>query len=467
MRLSFHGAAGGVTGSCHLVECGGVKLLLDCGLFQGGREIEEENTEPLGFDPREIDFLLLSHAHLDHCGRIPLLERQGFRGEIITTAPTRGLARVTLMDAAHLQEEEAQHRKRHRGKHDHGKQGKDADGPLYSVFDTLNCFERFGRTATYGKPIKISPGIEATFGDAGHILGSAWIFLNLEEDGKKRRVLFSGDLGNGGRPVLRDPDKAPETDVLLIETTYGDRLHRSFEDSVDELYEAISASMKRGGNVIIPTFALDRAQELLYMITEGERSGRLPKGLPVFLDSPMAIAATEVYRRYPDCYRPDLREMFGQGRDPFHPSGLTMVRETAESMNLNKVSGAVILAGSGMCTGGRVRHHLVHNIAREDSSVIFVGYAARGTPARRIIDGAKTIRLFGDEYSIKAQIYTINGFSAHADQSELLGWEKTAKPKRICLVHGEEKGMDAMAAKLRGRDVRMPKLHEHMDLMGQ
>jgi metallo-beta-lactamase family protein len=368
------------------------------------------------------------------------------------------------MDAAHLQEEEAQRRKRHRRNQQRGKHDKDANGPLYSVFDTLNSFDRFGRTAHYGKPIKVARGIEATFGDAGHILGSAWIFLNLEEDGKTRRVLFSGDLGNSGRPVLRDPDTAPETDYLLIETTYGDRLHRSFDDSVTELYDAINDTIKRGGNAVIPTFALDRAQELLYMITEGEKTGRLPKGLSVFLDSPMAIAATEVYSRYPDCYRSDLREMFGRGRDPFHPAGLTMVRETAESMNLNNVSGAVILAGSGMCTGGRVRHHLVHNVGREDSSIIFVGYAARGTPARRIIDGAKTIRLFGDECTIKARTYTINGFSAHADQSELLAWEKTAKPKHICLVHGEEKSMAAMAAKLNGRDVRMPKLHQTIEL---
>lgn len=464
MRLSFHGAASGVTGSCHLVECAGVKILLDCGLFQGSHEIEEENTAPLGFDPREIDFLLLSHAHLDHCGRIPLLERQGFKGEIITTAPTRALARITLMDAAYLQEEEAERRRRRQRHQSQRKKEKDADGPLYSELDALNSFERFGRTAVYGKPIQIAPGVSATFGDAGHILGSAWIFLDLEENGKRRRLLFSGDLGNSGRPVLPEPAKPPKTDYLLLETTYGDRRHRSFEASVDELYDAITLTMEKGGNAIIPTFAVDRAQELLYMIHEGERSGRLPKHLRVFLDSPMAIAATEVYSSFPELYRPDLQALFKKGRDAFYPSGLNMTRETAESINLNKVSGAVILAGSGMCTGGRVRHHLVQNVARADSSLIFVGYAAMGTPARRIIDGAKTINLFGDELPVNADIYTINGFSAHADQAELLEWQAASNPKHVFLVHGEEKPMETIAAKLNAKDVRMPKLHETVEL---
>ncbi len=464
MRLSFHGAAGGVTGSCHLVECAGVKILLDCGLFQGSHEIEQENTEPLGFDPREIDFLLLSHAHLDHCGRIPLLERQGFKGEIITTAPTRALARITLMDAAYLQEEEAERRMRRRRKRSQHKQEENVDGPLYSELDALNSFERFGRTAVYGKPIQIAPGVSTTFGNAGHILGSAWIFLDLEENGKRRRLLFSGDLGNSGRPVLPEPDRPPKTDYLLLETTYGDRRHRSFEASVDELYGAINLTMEKGGNAIIPTFALDRAQELLYIIHEGERSGQLPAHLRVFLDSPMAIAATDVYSRFPELYRPNLQALFKKGRDAFSPSGLSMTRETAESMNLNKVSGAVILAGSGMCTGGRVRHHLVQNVARADSSLIFVGYAAMGTPARRIIDGAKTISLFGDELPVNADIYTINGFSAHADQAELLEWQASSNPKHIFLVHGEEKPMETIATKLNAKDVRTPKLHETIEL---
>jgi metallo-beta-lactamase family protein len=466
MKLSFHGAAGGVTGSCHLVECAGLKLLVDCGMFQGGRESEEENAEPFGFEPAEIDFLLLTHAHLDHCGRIPLLYRRGFRGEIITTPPTRELTRLVLLDSAHIQEEEAErrHRHGHDRHHHHGGGGGAGLKPLYSILDTLNSFDCFGRPASYGKEIEVAPGITAMFGDAGHVLGSAWIHLKLEEGRRHTSLLFSGDLGNAGRPLLHDPVAPPHADRLVIETTYGDRRHKDLEGSINELYEGINHALDHGGNAIIPTFALDRAQEILFFLKQGERQGKLPRDIPIFLDSPMAITATEIYRRHPDYYKPEVRHLFEAGDDPLQPNGLKITRETAQSVALNSVTGAVILAGSGMCTGGRVRHHLRHNIARHHSSIIFVGYAAEHTLARHIIDGAKFVHIFGDQLPVKAKIFTVNGFSAHADSKELLDWERSATPDEIFLVHGEKPAMEHFGKHLKDAVVHMPALHSSFDL---
>jgi len=461
VKLSFHGADRAVTGSCHLIECAGRRVLIDCGLYQGSRELAEENAEPFGFDPADVDCVLLTHAHLDHCGRLPLLVKRGFRGEIITTAASRELARLVLLDAAHLQEEEAQHRSRKAAR----RGNRHGGGPLYSVLDALNTFDSFGRNAVYGKPIEIATGLRATFLDAGHILGSASVFLELEEAGRRCSVLFSGDLGNAGRPLLRDPVTPPASDVVVMETTYGNRLHKPLPPSVDELYEAVTDSFKRGGNVIIPTFALERAQELLYYLREGIEQGRLTRSLQVFLDSPMAISATEIFERHPECYEPKTAELFREGRDPFHLPGLHFVRETAESIALNSIrGGAVIMAGSGMCTGGRVRHHLKHNLWRDDATIVFVGFAANGTLARQIVDGAKAVTIFGEQIPVRARIYTINGFSAHADQAELLAWHKQTHTSRTFLVHGEEATMREFAARLAGTQVEMPAVGQAFEL---
>ncbi len=461
MKISFHGADRDVTGSCHLVECAGKRILVDCGLYQGSRELNEENAEPFGFDPASIDFILLTHAHLDHCGRLPLLVKRGFRGEIITTSATRELARVVMLDAAHLQEEDARHHARYHARH--GNETKIE--PLYTTLDALNTQERFGRTAGYGKAFELAPGLSATFLDAGHILGSASIFLELEEGGHRCSVFFSGDLGNYGRPLLRDPVTPSNADVVVMETTYGDRLHKPFAPSVEELYQAIEETFKRGGNVIIPTFALERAQELLYYLREGMLKGRLPRSMQVFLDSPMAISATQIFEHHPECYDAKTAELFREGKDPFHLPGLHFCRESSESMALNRVvGGAVILAGSGMCTGGRVRHHLKHNLWRHDSSVVFVGFAARGTLARKIVDGAKTVDLFGEEIRVRAHIHTINGFSAHADRDELLAWHHKIGPKRTFLVHGDEEAMASFAKLLEKTQVEMPRLGQVFDL---
>ena len=462
MKISFHGADRGVTGSCHMIEVADHRILIDCGLYQGGRELDEENADDFGFDPTSIDYLLLTHAHLDHCGRIPLLSKRGFKGEIITTAASRELARLVMLDSAHLQEEEARYQARKKARHGHARKAE----PLYSVLDTLNSTEHFGRTANYNQPLELAPGIQATFMDAGHILGSASIFLELEDAGQRRTILFSGDLGNAGRPLLRDPVTPRHADVVVMETTYGDRQHKELTPSVEELYDAITDTFKRGGNIIIPTFALERAQEILFYLREGVIQNRMPGSIQVFLDSPMAISATEIFEHHPECYEADVAELFREGRDPFHLPGLHFTRETAESIALNRLGGgAVIMAGSGMCTGGRVRHHLKHNLWRKESSVVFVGYAAEHTLARRIIDGAHEVRIFGEDIPVNAKIHTINGFSAHADQAELLAWhQKLGKPERTFLVHGEEKVMQHFAKRLSETKVEMPMLGQSFDL---
>ncbi len=466
MKISFHGADHEVTGSCHLLECNGKRILIDCGLYQGGRELAEENAAPFGFEPADIDYLLLTHAHLDHCGRIPLLAKRGFQGEIITTAASRELARLVMLDAAHLQEEEAEYQSRKaRRAHGHHHPQREVD-PLYNLLDALNGMEFFGRSAVYGSPLEIAPGIRATFLDAGHILGSASIFLELEEGGRRRSVLFSGDLGYSGRALLRDPATPPHADVVVMETTYGDRLHKQLKPSIEELYSGIEDTFRRGGNVIIPTFALERAQEILYFLHEGVDQGRLPASMQVFLDSPMAISATRIFERHPECYDARTAELFREGNDPFSLPGLHFTRETAQSIALNNIGGgAVIMAGSGMCTGGRVRHHLRHNLWRDDSSVIFVGYAARGTLARRIIDGADKVRIFHEDIPVRARLYTIGGFSAHADRDELLAWyRQTGGPEHCILVHGEEEVMRHFASHLQDTRVHMPGLNDVFEL---
>jgi metallo-beta-lactamase family protein len=462
VKLSFHGADRGVTGSCHMIECAGMRILIDCGLYQGGHELDEENAEPFGFDPAEIDCVLLTHAHLDHCGRLPLLVKRGFRGEIITTAASKELTRLVLLDAAHLEDEEARYQAKRAARRGDKRATPE---PLYSLLDAMDTLDLFGRIAVYGKPINLAPGLRATFVDAGHILGSASVRLELKEESRQCSILFSGDLGNSGRPLLRDPVAPGPNDAVVMECTYGNRLHRALEPSVDELYEAIDATFKRGGNVIIPTFALERAQEILYYLHVGMQKGRILSSTQVFLDSPMAISATEIFGRHPEGYEPETRELFREGRDPFKLPGLHFTRDTAESIALNKVTGgAIIMAGSGMCTGGRVRHHLRNNLWRDAASVIFVGFAAKHTLARQIIDGAEHVNIFGDRVLVRAHVHTINGFSAHADRDELLAWHKQASAKRTFLVHGEESVMADFAASLGGTNVEMPPLGQSYEL---
>lgn len=463
MKISFHGADHDVTGSCHLVETGGSRILVDCGLFQGGRELNEENAADFGFDAAAIDHVLLTHAHLDHCGRIPLLAKRGFAGEIITTVASRELAALVMLDSAHLQEEDSRFQTVRLAR-----RGADtrAGAPLYTTLDATNSLARFGRMAEYGKPVEIRPGLRATWLDAGHILGSASILLEADEAGATKRILFSGDIGHAGGPLLRDPVTPADADAVVMETTYGDRLHSARDACAEELCSTILETFARGGNVVIPTFALERAQEILFDLGCAIADNRLPASMQVYLDSPMAISATDIFSRHPECLKPEAAALFRDGKDPFHLPGLHFTRQSADSIAINKIrGGAVIMAGAGMATGGRIRHHLKHNLWRPESSVVFVGYAAQGTIARQIVDGAKSVRLFNEDIAVKARITSISGFSAHADQKGLLAWRNAISGvKTTFLVHGEQSVMQTFAKLLPGTRVEMPAPHQAFEL---
>lgn len=324
MKISFHGAAQGVTGSCHLVEAQGRRILVDCGLFQGSRELDEDNAIPFGFDARAIDFVLLTHAHLDHCGRLPLLVKRGFQGEIIATQATAELARLVMLDAANLQAEQA----KPRGHHD-GKAHPAPPPPLYTIIDATDCMARFGRAATYKQAIQVCPGVRATFYNAGHILGSASVLIEVEEKGGVRSALFSGDIGSATPRLLPPPEVPASADAVVMETTYGDRLHRSFDETLKEFHQVVNATLSRGGNVVIPTFALERAQEILFFLRQGMAENKLPPSFPVYLDSPMAISATQIFERHRDDFAPAVKSLFEQGIDPFALPELHFTREKA------------------------------------------------------------------------------------------------------------------------------------------
>ena len=461
MKLEFHGADRNVTGSCHLVRCRDKCVLIDCGMYQGGQEMAEENRQDFGFDPREVDFLLLTHGHLDHCGRIPLLVKQGFKGKIVTTAATRELARLVMLDSARIQEEEADFRNKKLRKNGMTEQAT----PLYTTLDALTSLDYFHDITAFNHSYDLGPDMKATFYDAGHILGAASILLELGENGCNKRILYSGDLGYSGRAILRDPAVPPKADIVVMESTYGDRLHKQLTPSIQELYEVIEVTLQRGGNVLIPSFALERTQEILYYLREGIKHGQVKENVQVFLDSPMAISATEIFQRHPECFDAETREIFKTGEDPFELPGLHYTRETAQSIALKHLKGAIIIAGSGMATGGRIRHHLKHNLWRKEASVVFVGFAARGTLARNIIDGQNPVRIFGREINVHAQIYTIGGFSAHGDQKDLLHWHsQTGNAEITFLVHGEEETMKIFAGLLKNTRVEMPELHQVYEL---
>ncbi len=369
-----------------------------------------------------------------------------------------------MLDSAGLQEEEARYQLRKARRRNPNHDGNIE--PLYTTIDALNSLDYFGRKASYETPIQLAPGIRATFINAGHILGSASIFLELEEGEQKHRLLFSGDLGYSNRAILRNPASPPAADTVVMETTYGDRMHKQLQPSINELYDIINHTIGDGGNVIIPTFALERAQEILYYLREGIDNLSIKYFMNVFLDSPMAISATQIFERHPECYNKETLQAATGGKDPFSLPGLHFTRETAESIAISQLeSGAVIMAGSGMCTGGRVRHHLKHNLWGRKNSIVFVGYAAQGTLARRIIDGAEKVRIFGEDIQVRASIHTIGGFSAHADQAELLAWhQQTGKPKTTFLVHGEVDSMHTFANKLKDTKVEMPTLGQEFTL---
>ena len=366
-----------------------------------------------------------------------------------------------MLDSARIQEEEADFRNKKLRKNGKTEQ----ETPLYTTLDALTCLDFFYDITAFNHSYDLGPGMKATFYDAGHILGAASILLELGEDGCRKRILFSGDLGYSGRAILRDPATPPKADIVIMETTYGDRLHKQLNPSIHELYRAIELTLKRNGNVLIPSFALERTQEILYYLREGIEQGLVKENLQVFLDSPMAISATEIFQRHPECFDTETWEIFKTGKDPFELPGLHYTRETAQSVALKQIKGAVIIAGSGMATGGRIRHHLKHNLWRKEASVVFVGFAAHGTLARQIIDGQDPVRIYGQSIDVRAQVFTIGGFSAHGDQEDLLHWHgQTGSPEVTFLVHGEEEAMATFAGLLQDTKVEMPKLHQVYEL---
>ena len=445
MQVRFHGAAGEVTGSCHEVEANGHRLLLDCGLIQGSEEDEARNAEPFAFEPREIDAVVLSHAHIDHCGRLPLLVQRGFRGTIWTQHASADLLRIMLEDAASLAEMDAERDNRHR-------RGGHADHkPLFTRADVGQVMRQV-RGLDYGQRHELLGGVFATLRDAGHILGSASVQLEAHEPGGRRVLAFSGDIGPRGTPILRDPVPVPEADLVLLESTYGDRDHRERGATLAEIGEVLEHAWADRGNVIIPAFAVGRSQELLYWFARQWDDWKMARWR-IFLDSPMAMKVVEVYGRHEGLFDADAQRVW-QGRpNPFRLPNLHFTPEVAQSQAINEVrGGAIIIAGSGMCNGGRVRHHLRQNLGRRQSHVMFVGYQAKGTLGRRLVDGAASVRLFGEDIQVHAARHTVGGLSAHAGQTGLADWyAATPGAPPVVLVHGEDPAREALAGVLTAR----------------
>jgi len=444
MRVTSYGAAGEVTGSCHLLEASGKRLLVDCGLFQGGDESYARSAESFPFDVKGIDAVVITHSHLDHIGRVPLLVKEGYRGPILATAETREIGRLILMDSAHVMYEEygARRRKAER-------RGNQVEAPPYAVEDVLIAMDRFEAPVGYDSPFSPASGLSVTFRNAGHILGSAFLEFEEKRNGSRKRVTFSGDIGYRGRQVMPDPVDPHPCDLVLSEATYGDRPHRSVEESRQEFEQAVREAIRRGGNVLIPSFALERSQDVLYYLHLMWDAGEL-RQCRIFLDSPLAVSVTKTYERHLKALNPGLLAKLDAGENPFEFPGVEFTVSTEDSKAIQRwPSGNIIIAGSGMANGGRILHHLRHNLWRDECSVVFVGYQAIGTPGRAIVDGARSIRIFGEEVAVRARVYTINGFSAHADQQGLVDWLRGTDKADVRLVHGEQKSLEGLAAAIR------------------
>jgi metallo-beta-lactamase family protein len=435
IKLNFFGAAQNVTGSCYFIEAGGARVLVDCGLYQE-RDLKSRNWDDFPVPPESIDAVLLTHAHLDHCGRLPKLVKDGFRGKIYCTPATAEIAQIIMKDSAFLQEEDIKHKKAR-----HEKQGKASPYPyvpLYTQADVEKTVPLL-TTVAYKTSVPVAAGMTASFREAGHIFGSTSIRLTVGQGGEARTILFSGDVGRRDMPIINDPDPFDEADYVLIESTYGDRTHTAVKDIPGELARIVNETHKAGGNLVIPSFAVERTQELLYHLNGLLRENRIPH-LVAFVDSPMAIHVTEVFKKHPELFDEETLDLIRRGIHPCDLPGLTLSRTVDQSKAINHIKGtAIIIAGSGMCTGGRIKHHLKNNISRPESTILFVGYQAFGTLGRSILDQPETVRIFGEEHQVKARIEKISGFSAHADRNELLSWIRSLKkpPRRVFITHGE------------------------------
>ncbi len=448
MKVKFMGAARTVTGSCYILETQGHRFAVDCGMHQGMGEIEKRNWDTDIYEPHRIEFFLITHAHIDHSGLLPVMAKKGFRGKIYTTPPTRDLLEIMLLDSAHIQETEAHWKSRKRLRH-----GEKRMQPLYTQEDARDVFPLFA-AKKYNQPFEIFPGLKVNFQDAGHILGASMVELWVMENGKESKIVFSGDIGRPAQLLVEEPSKIRLADYLFLESTYGDRDHKDETQSLNELAEAIAFSYSRKEKVIIPSFAVERTQEVIYSLYLLSKDGRLPKDMPVYLDSPLAIQATEIFRRHKEYLDESARKILQKGEDPLSLPQLRYSQTPQESMSLNDLKGpAIIISASGMADAGRIRHHLRHNLWREGASVVFVGFQALGTTGRKIVEGAKTVRLFNEEIAVKAKVYTINGFSAHAGQSQILDWlgHFQTREMKIILIHGEYKAQQILAELIRKR----------------
>ena len=448
MQLSFFGAAREVTGSCYRVETEATRFLVDCGLFQGGREARGKNREAFGFDLRNLDFVLLTHAHIDHSGLLPRLVALGYKGPIYATRATCDLLAVMLPDAAHIQEKEAEYENKRRFR---SKQGLHSEAaPLYTVTQARQCLKRL-QAVDYDAEIAPHPSVRCSFRDAGHILGSAIIEVAVKEGAHTRKIVFSGDLGQPARPLVRDPTPISQADWLVVESTYGNRLHKRMAETEEELVHAVNDTLERkGGNLIVPAFAVGRTQDMLFLLADLTRRGRIPK-LDVYVDSPMATAATEVTARHMALLDEETHQVMGRHGGAAHFRKLAFVEDVEESQALDRIKGgAVIISASGMCEAGRIKFHLRANLSRPESTILITGFQAAGTLGRRLVDGARRVRIRGEEIPVRADIYTLGGLSAHADRDALLSWlgKFHAAPKRTFVVHGETETAVGFAATL-------------------
>ncbi len=446
MQITCLGASRCVTGSSFLLD-NGSRYLVDCGLFQGGKQMEALNHKEWPFDPRDLSAVFLTHAHIDHCGRLPKLVKDGFKGKIFATLPTAELCKILLLDSAHIQEMDAEWMTRK-----NRREGEGDVAPLYTVDDATACFPLF-EPVEKDRPISINNNLKVSFRIAGHILGASSLEMWSGTPPKSYKVVFSGDIGYRSQLIVQDPEWISTADTLFVESTYGNRNHKSFEESRKELLAAIRFSYDHHEKVIIPAFAVERTQELLYVIGGFFREKLIPR-MPVYVDSPLAIAATDIFRRMKDFYDDQTRAILDSGHDPFDFPELILTRSSQESMAINQVTGpAIVIAGNGMCTAGRIKHHLKHNIWRSGCSVVIVGFQAEGTLGRRLVEGAEFVKILGERVAVKAKIFTIGGFSAHADQSHLLEWIGHIKRPgmQVYVIHGEQRVSEQFAETLKTR----------------
>jgi metallo-beta-lactamase family protein len=465
MKIKFLGAARAVTGSCFVIETDKVRFAVDCGMHQGPMDADRRNWNTDVYDPTHIDFFLITHSHIDHSGLLPRMVKHGFRGPVYATEPTADLVKILLQDSAHIQEVEAAWKNKKMQRN-----GFRPDVlPLYSVKDA-EAVAPLIKSRKYAELFTPSPGVKVNFRDAGHILGAAIIELFIEENDSTTKLVFSGDIGRRHQLLMEDPQMISSADYLFMESTYGNRNHKGEADSLNELADAIRYSYDNKEKVIIPAFAVERTQEILYSLYLLNREGKLPHDMPVFLDSPLAIQATEIFRKYRSYLDPDTQSILQKGEDPLDLPQLQFSLTTEQSMKINEIGGpAIVISASGMANAGRIKHHLRHNLWRPGASIVFVGYQAEGTPGRKMVDGAKNIRIFAEDIAIKARIFTINGFSAHAGQDQLLDWLSTFQNKRIqvFLVHGEYSAQEHLASLIRekfGISVTIPEYLEEIVL---